>query len=45
MDAFAIISFVFALIALGVANTARTQIAALKEEVEILKAAHQNRIE
>jgi hypothetical protein len=42
VDAFGIIGLVFALMALGIANSAKTQIAALKQEVETLKALQQN---
>jgi hypothetical protein len=43
VEAFGIIGFVFALIALGTASSATAQIAALKKEVETLKAAQQDR--
>lgn len=37
-----VIGFVFALIALGAAGSAKAQIAALKQEVEALKATQRN---
>jgi hypothetical protein len=43
VDAFGIMGFVFGIIALVAANSAKTQIAALKKEVETLKAVQQNR--
>jgi len=45
VNTFGIIGFVFALIALGAASSAKAQIAALKIEVETLKAAQKNRSE
>jgi hypothetical protein len=43
MDAFGIIGFVFALMALGAANSAKAQITALTREVESLKSTQQNK--
>jgi hypothetical protein len=43
VDAFGIIGFVFGLMALGAATSAKAQIAALRKEVETLKAAQQDR--
>jgi hypothetical protein len=45
VDAFGLIGFVFALFALGAARSAKAQIAALKQEVETLKAGQQSRSE
>ena len=39
MGTFGIIGFVFAVIALGAATSAKSQIADLKKEIEALKAA------
>jgi hypothetical protein len=38
-----VVGFVFALAALGAASVAQAQIAALRKEVEALKAAQQNK--
>jgi hypothetical protein len=45
VEAFGLIGFVFALIALGAANTAKTQVSALKIEIDNLKAAQQNKVD
>jgi hypothetical protein len=38
-----VVGFIFALAALGAASVAQAQIAALRKEVEALKAAQQNK--
>jgi cell division protein FtsB len=43
VDVFGMMGFIFGIIALGTASSAQAQIAALKQEVETLKAAQQDR--
>lgn len=45
VDVFGIMGFIFGIIAFGTASSAQAQIAALKQEVEMLKAAQQGRSE
>lgn len=45
MDVFGLIGFMFGIIALGAASSAQAQIAALRIEVETLKASQQGRSE